>query len=443
MAALSGCAVAPDTTPVALDVPAAWTSAADTPAAGLAVDTAWWRSFGNPELDALIGEALVANPDLAAARQRIARAAAIARGARADLYPVVDASASASRSWQGRDRASNGFRAGFDASYEADLWGLGRAGVTASEADLAAAGFDRQALGQGLAAEVAATYFQYLSLGDRLDRAQRVLGIAERILTVVEAKATAGAASGLELAQQRGAVASLRASLPDLARSRAETANALAALVGTHPGRLGIAARTLEGITLPEVAPGLPSEILVRRPDIRRAEAQLAAARADVAAARAAMLPAVRLTGSAGYASDALADLFDPAGFLASLAAGIVAPVFDAGRLEAQRDATAARAAELAETYRGAVIAAFRDVESALAAIRYLAEAEAAQQVATAEARRANDLAEIRYRAGAVEFLTVLETQRSLFQQEEALAQTRYARLAAAVGLYKALGGGW
>lgn len=442
--ALAACAAAAPEAPVAVDVPAAWTADPGTaPTSAVPADGRWWAAFGSAELERLVARAIEANADLAASRERVAQAAARVRAAGAALAPALDAAAGASRDWRGGGRPADGFRAALDASYEVDLWGLGRAGVRAGEARLLASGFDRRALELGLAAEVATAYFQHLSLSDRLGRERRLLATAERVLDLVETKARLGAASGLELAQQRAAVASIRASIPELARLQAETANGLALLLGAPAGTVAVEGGTLAAVAPPAVAPGLPSDLLLRRPDIRSAEAALAAARADVAAARAAMLPSIRLTGSAGYASDALSSLFSPAGFLAGLAAGIAAPVFDAGRLAAGRDEAEAGARELAEAYRGAVLASFRDVEDALAATRLLAEAEAAQRVAAEEARTAFGLAETRYRAGAVDFLSVLETQQSLLRQEEALDRIALSRLLAAVGLYKALGGGW
>jgi multidrug efflux system outer membrane protein len=441
---LAGCATQPAVEHPEVPVPDSWTRTVGQPApAGQQAD--WWNRFGSPELSRLVTAAREANPDLAAAAHRIAQAAALVRVAGAGLYPAVEAAGSGSRNWRGEggSRTADSVRAVFEASYEVDLWGRNRLGVEAALAERIASEYDREAVALSLSAEVATAYFQYLSLGDRIGRTGRILATAERVLALVEQQEALGVASALELAQQRAAVASLRATLPQLERQRAETRNALAALLGRAPGDLRIEAASLDSVEVPPVAAGLPSTLLERRPDLRSREAALAAARADVDAARAALLPSIRLTGSAGFASDALSGLFSPAGMLASLAAGLTAPIFDAGRLAGARDVALAREAELVEAYRGAVIDAFRDVEDALAAIEYLAATEEAQRAAAGEARRAYELAEARYRAGVVSFLTVLETQRTLFQQEDTLEQTRLARLDAAVGLYRALGGGW
>src|SRR5690606_22235385 len=217
-----------------------------------------------------------------------------------------------------------------------------------------------------------------------------------------------------------------------------------AVLLGLAPQELELPpAGSLGAVAVPRLEPGLPAELLQRRPDIRRAEADLVAANADVHAARAALFPSIRLTGGAGFASAALSSLFDVGGSFYDLVSGLTAPIFDAGRLRAGHELAKAREEELVHRYRAAIVAAFREVEDALAAAKYLAETEAAQREALAQARTAYDLAEVQYRAGAVDFMTVLDAQRTLFQAEDTLLQTRLARLNAAVALFKALGGGW
>ena len=424
-------------------LPATWNGVVEASAPAAAISREWWQSFGSAELTALIARAHQSNPDLAASLHRIARATAQARAAGAGLYPTVDSAGGGSRSWRGEGSPGNGFQGNFDASYELDLWGGNRARLNAADALQLATTYDRDTAALSLSAEVATAYFQYLNLNDRLDNARRILDIAERVLELVVRQQELGAASGLEIAQQRGTVASLRANIPTLEQRRDETLNALAQLLGTTPGDVAIRTASLDAVELPAVTPGLPSDLLRRRPDLRSAEAELLAAAADVEAARAAMMPSIRLTGGAGFSSTELSSLFSPAGFLSNLASGIAAPILDGGRLRAQRDQANAGEAESFEVYRSAIIAAFRDVEDALAAVEHLAEIEAAQQEAFAEAERAYNLAEIRYRAGATDFLTLLDAQRNLFQQEDSLEQTRLARLTAVVALYKALGGGW
>lgn len=440
--ALAACSTVslPDTTPAT--APAGWTNAAPA-AAPTVVSPEWWSAYGSGELRDLVATALRNNPDLAASRHRIEAARARARAAGAGLLPSLGASGGGSRNWPGEGPARDSFRGALDVAYEVDLWGGERAAASGAETGALATRFDRDAAALSLSAEVASTYFQYLNLADRIANTREILAIAEQVLTLVERQEELGAASGLEVAQQRGAVASLRATLVALEQRRAETRNALAQLLGTTADRVTIRAASLDEVRLPEVTPGLPSELLTRRPDLRSAEAAIAGAEADVQAARAAMLPAIRLTAGSGASSAQLSSLFSPAGLLTNLASGLAAPIFDGGRLRANRDAAVSGQAQAMEQYRSAVIAAFRDVEDALAAATHLRDIEDAQRRAFEEAETAYGIAEARYRAGRTDFLALLDAQRTLSQQEDALEQTRLGRLNATAALYKALGGGW
>lgn len=448
--ALGACSLIPDFEPPAVETPQSWMSAgaeAETrPAEPPPAD--WWRAFGNEELARLVERAQANSPDLAAAAARVAQASATRRAAASTLLPSVGGSASGSRSGQdldtfgtGADRVS--WRGVIDASYEIDFWGRNRAGAIAAEASELASVFDRETVLLTLSSEVAAVWLQYLALEDRIDVAQASLDNARTVLELIETQVNLGAISPLELAQQRSNIAGIEATLSELRQQRARTLNALTLLLGEPPGDVAVASEGLSAVRLPTVEPGLPSALLARRPDIARAEAQLLAANADIGAARAAWFPSIGLTGQAGFGSTALASLFEPASALYTLAGSITAPIFSGGRLDAEYDRARARYDELVANYRGAVLAGFRDVEDALAGARYLAEVEAAQQEAAAQAAEAFRLAETQYRAGAVDFLTVLDAQRSLFSAEDALVRARLARLDAAVSLYRALGGGW
>jgi outer membrane protein, multidrug efflux system len=260
---------------------------------------------------------------------------------------------------------------------------------------------------------------------------------------LVEAQSRIGTVSNLELVQQRAAIASQRAAIPALRVSERQLLNALALLLGQLPESFSVSGQTLADVMLPSVAPGLPASLLERRPDLRRAESDLRANGFDMAAAQAARLPSLQLTASGGTASSALGDLFDSGTFFSNIAASLTAPLFLGNRLEAQEQAVRARRMELAENYQQSVLSAFRDVEDALTAqaqnrIQY----DFAQEsyVQSAEAYR---LAELRYRAGTVNFQTVLNAQTTVIQAQEALIQSNLSRLLAVVSLTKALGGGW
>jgi len=460
---LAGCDMRTAYRQPVLNLPAAFAQPA-APEASVWPAADWWRGFGSPELDGLVRAAELGNLDLAASAQRVLAAEAQARIAGAPLLPTLDGGLDASRrrtfgggsggntqvAGLGNVAGTGGgassrasYAASLSAGYEIDFWGRNRAGRDSAQASLAASRFDRETVALTVVSGVANTYLQVLSLRDRLAIAEANLAIAERVLAVVEARATGGAASPLELAQQRSVVFQQRSAIPPLVRQEREARAALAQLLGLPPEGFDIAGRGLAGLTAPAIAPGLPSELLARRPDIRRAEAQLAAAHADVAAARAAMLPGVRLTGSAGLSSSDLSVLLDSRSLLLNLAAGLTQPIFDGGRLAGQRDVSLARRQELVETYRSAVLTALIDVENALGALGNLAEQQGLQGQVVQQAQLALQLAEARYRAGAEDLLTVLDAQRTLYQAQDQYGQLDLARLQASVGLYRALGGGW
>jgi NodT family efflux transporter outer membrane factor (OMF) lipoprotein len=264
-----------------------------------------------------------------------------------------------------------------------------------------------------------------------------------------------GAASALDLAGQRTAVLAQRASIPPLELQERQTLFALAVLLGRPPqgfnagsnAEIGAAGSTvavnLADLTVPRVAPGLPADLLTRRPDLASAEAQLGAANASVAAARAALLPEIQLTGSSGLASNVLLNFLNAPTATWVLGATLAQTIFDGGRLRSQVDVAASRERELIASYRKSILAALADVESALAAGSRTADQELLQQQVVEQARLALRLAEIRYREGVDDLLTILVAQRALFQAEDQLAQVHLSRLQASVDLFKALGGGW
>jgi NodT family efflux transporter outer membrane factor (OMF) lipoprotein len=442
---LAGCAGIGKPPAAAPGVPQAFTEPAVADASAPAQD--WWNAFGSPELSSLIAAALAANPDLAIAAERVRQSEAQVRVAGASLFPALNLGAGGSRretridggSWE-RSDASN---ATLSASYEVDLWGKNASGVRSAEAALRASRYDRETVRLTLLAGVANGYFQVLSLRGRLAIARQNLAIAERVFKVVDARARNGAVSALDLARQQAAVLAQRAALPPLELQERQTLFALAILIGRAPEGFNTDAPALIGLSVPRVAPGLPAQLLLRRPDLASAEAQLAAANANVAVARAALLPGISLTGSAGLASDVLLNFLNAPTSALSIGASLLQPIFNGGRLRAQVDVAASRERELVENYRKAVLAALADVEGALAAGSRGAEQESLQERVLAEARRALTLAEVRYREGADDLLSVLDAQRTLFQAEDQLAQIRLARMQASVGLFKALGGAW
>ncbi len=442
-AGIGGGRPVPPTGPPAM--PLAWAEAGAADA--IALTREWWRGFGSAELSALIDSALAASPDLAIAAERIRQAEAQVRIAGATLFPVLNFSAGTgrreSRPEGGRWSGENSSSASLGASYEIDLWGRIAAGVRAAESSLDASRFDREAVRLTVIAGVASGYFQVLSLRGRIVIARENLVIAERVYNVVDARVRNGVAGALDLARQRAAVLGLRASLPPLEVQERQILYALAILAGRPPEGFDAAGTNVNALTVPRVAPGLPAALLARRPDLASAEAQLAAANANVAVARAALLPAISLTGSAGLASTTLVNFLNAPTALLSIGAALLQPIFEGGRLRGQVDTASSRERELAEVYRRFIFAALADVEGALAAGSRSADQEALQAQVAEQARIALRLAEVRYREGVDDLLTVLDAQRTLFQAEDQLAQVRLARLQAALALFKALGGGW
>jgi len=260
---------------------------------------------------------------------------------------------------------------------------------------------------------------------------------------VVDVRVRNGAASALDLSRQLAGVLSLRASIPPLELQERQTLYALAILVGRPPEGFDAAGASVTALAVPRVAPGLPADLITRRPDLASAEAQLDSANANVAAARAALLPGIQLTGSAGLASNVLLNFLNSPTATVALGASLVQTIFDGGRLTGQVDVAASRERELVENYRRSILAALADVESALASGSRTADQEALQAQVVDQSRIALRLAEIRYREGVDDLLTVLDAQRTLFQAEDQLAQIRLSRLQASIDLFKALGGGW
>jgi multidrug efflux system outer membrane protein len=426
------------------DVPAAWEQPFDE-SAPIWPSPDWWQGFESAELNGVIGEVMAGNLDLAAAEQRIVQADARVRVAGSALLPGVDAGFGASRGGEVGDADSfgNSFGADFGASYAVDFWGRNRANLTAAEAGRTATRADRETVALTAVSGAANTYFQLLSLRQRLAIAELNLEIAESVLEVTEARVRNGIATPLELTQQLGTIAGQRAVLPQLEQQVLETRAALALLTGRPPEGFDVAGDSLDTIATPDVAPGLPSDLLLRRPDLVAAEADLIAANANLTVARAALFPSISLTAGGGLSSDTLIGLLRDAALGVSIGAGLSQTIFDAGARRAQSEAAEAAELETLANYRGTVIAAFADVEIALGNIANLAEQEIYEIEQTAQAQRAFEIISARYREGVADYLALLDAQRTLYQATDSLGQIKLARLQAVVALYQALGGGW
>ena len=409
----------------------------------------WYRGFGSEELDRLIDLAVDNNNDLAAARERVLQADARARQAGAAILPSVDANANANflagHSAQGSGHELD-WLATLSASYEVDFWGKNRATAHAAALEAAASLADRDTVALTILGGVADEYFQVLALRERIAIARSNRDNAQQVLKIVQLRLDAGVATPVDLASQKAALDAAEIALGDLEQSEVEARAALALLLAHMPENFDIEGHSLDPLTEPAVAAGLPSELLTRRPDVVMAEANLRAADADLTAARAAMLPSLTLTAAAGVQNPALpATVLTIAGAGPSLAlaANLTQPIFNHGKLRARRDEAAARERELLAGYRSAVLAALVDVEKALSALQHLDAQRDFESGNLAESERAFEGARLRYEKGSGDFLTLLESQRMLFTARDQFTQYRLARLEGLIALCKALGGGW
>ncbi|RJS94293.1 efflux transporter outer membrane subunit [Salinisphaera sp. Q1T1-3] len=449
-------AVAPDQYRAGDDQPSVWPSAT------------WWQNFDSPELDRLMGQARRANYDIAAAAARVAQADAQIRVSGASLLPSLNAQGTASRNYQaGSDRsnsislpngnggtttttlgsggstASNNYQATLSASYELDFWGQNLSNLKSAKQAALASRYDAATVALSTEASVASTYFTIVATQDRLKIAQDNLATARDLLKALQAQLQVGIANALDVAQQETQVANQQAAIPPLRQQLQQNINALAVLLGQPPAALNIRIADPSALTVPTIAAGLPATLLTRRPDIAQARAQLAGARYDVSSAKAALFPSFDLTAQGGWQNALLGGLFDPVNEFYSLAGNITQPIFQGGALRGQLAVSRARYAELLADYQSTVINAFEDVDNALTDVRQTTEQEKRQAHAVALAQRALDISRARLREGITDVTTVLDTEQTLFSARDTLAQTRQARLNAAVSLYQALGGGW
>ncbi len=417
-----------------------------------AIPDAWWKLFGDPNLDRLVDEALGANQDLAAAAARVEEARALAGFARAEQFPQIDANGGASRTRfsnasgqfpPGVPLEFDSFRTTVGISYEFDFWGRYRRATEAARAELLATEEGQRNVRLALASEIATAWFDLLSFDAQLAIARDTLGTRGESVRLQSARYDAGTISELELAQAQSEVASTEATVPALHRAIRQTENRLNVLLGRIGGSIDHAGSSLESPTLPEVPVGLPSQLLVRRPDLVAAEQRLIAADARIGIARAAYFPSISLTGYAGSESTALADLFGSGTGIWQAALGVLQPIWNAGRTRRQVEAATAREHQAEAVYQKSIQTAFAEVEDALVARSTGIEEREARARQVEALGRARNLADIRYDAGESSYFEVLDAQRSQFLAQITWTQVRRDELLAAVALFKALGGGW
>jgi len=409
----------------------------------------WWRGLNDPLLSELMDQALEASPDLrkAQARLREARARRVVAGAA--QYPSVSASGSARRNQStgntGTGATGNQFSAGFDASWELDVFGGVRRGVEAAEADHESSEASLGDTQVSLVAEVARSYFEVRSLQIRLGIARSNLASQTETLQLTEFRAQAGLVSSQDVEQARSNREQTLALIPSLETSLAEAEHRLDVLLGQVPGSFH--ARLAKGGELPampsQVAVGIPADTLRQRPDVRVAERKLAAETARVGVAEAARYPSFKFSGSIGVEALTQASIGNGTSAFYSLLGGITAPIFYGGRLRAQVEVQDAVREQALVAYEQAVLGALQEVENALVALAQNRDRAEALRRAVEAARNAALLARQRYGAGVIDFQSVLETERSVLSLEDSLASTRADGVFALIRLYKALGGGW
>src|SRR5258706_11847441 len=449
-AVLAGCAAQPKYERPPVDLPQAWKESAPRFAAA----GRWWRIYADPTLDKLVEEALAQNADVSLAVARVDEARALLGVAQHQLGPVVDATFDRSRSRSSTatgllppsiPRERNDYPASLNVSFELDLWGRLSSAAGAARAELLASEAARDTVRLALASQAARSYFALGALDARVELTRRTVGLRDDALKLQRRRSETGLISDFELRQLEAEAAAVRTQLPPLERDRDTEEAALAVLLGRSPRAIfeGAVSRAPAGMELLGTAlpDGMPSELLLRRPDLVEAEQRLVAANARIAAARAAMFPSIVLTGFLGSESAALAGLFSGPAGIWSLAAALTQPIFAAGRLEAETEAAQARERQAIAQYQRAIQIAFREVRDALTTqtrARESFEAESQRVKALSDTLR---LARLRYEHGLASQLDVLDSERGLLAAEMARIEALRAQRASIADLYKALGG--
>jgi len=411
----------------------------------------WWRMFGDPALDDFEQRALSKNQDLKAELARIEQSRAILRVAGADRLPNVTLDPSFNRTRYSPNaglafpiKEASDIRVPVNVSWEIDLWGRVRRSVEAANLDAQAAAANFEAVRLLLHADVAANYFRLRALDLEIGTLTRGIELRGRELEIFTARLQAGDATDLDLARAQTELATAQAELSSLARIRSQVQSSLAVLVGEGASSFQLAAQTNEALVEPpQVSAGLPAELLERRPDVARAERELAASNARIGVAEAAFFPRLFLTGFAGFESKELGNLFDADSNIWSIGPSLSLPIFQGGRNRANLELRRAAFEEGVAVYRQSVLVAFKEVQDALSDIRLLSEQNEATGRAMVAARRAAELAHTRYDSGFVGYIDVIDSERTALVVERAAAQVAGLRFAAAVSLVKALGGGW
>jgi multidrug efflux system outer membrane protein len=453
---LAGCTVGPDYERPAGGAPAAWKEPGPwkeaAPRDAIAKGS-WWELFGDPLLNDLETRAAAANQDLKAAVARVAQARSIARLTESQFYPTISLDPSAARTRFAEDRpvsptagrtayTANDFRIPVDLSYEIDVWGRVRRSAEAATAmaEASVAGYETVRL--TLHADVAASYFALRSIDSERSVLRRTMELRREALRLAQTRLRLGAGNELDVSRAETELTTAEAESIGLERRRDEIEHALAVLTGRAPSELSVPEKPLD-LAPPVIPAGLPSELLERRPDVAEAERRMAAGNAEIGIATAAYYPSFRLTAMGGFESSDLSSLFSWKNHIWSLGAAAAGSLFQGGATTADVERARGRYEEGVAIYRRHLLVAFQEVEDGLSGLRVLSQQAEAQSRAVASARKTADLSTMRYNAGLVSYLEVVDAERTALQSERLATQIQGQRLVTSVFLIKALGGGW
>jgi len=466
LASLSaGCMVGPNYERPAIDMPARWSEAPQASRPAATEPSRWWTAFADPELDSLVERASRANLDVGIAEARIREARANRGIAAAPLWPSVTAAGSYTRSLQSDNTSgssTNGSQSGapfgrfnnqptdmyqlnFDSSWEVDLFGGTRRSVEAAQASLEASYFDLGDVLLTLLGDVARNYIELRGFQSQLDIARSNLAAQEDTLSLTRARYQGGLASDLDVARAEAQVETTASQIPTLDTSYKDAVHRLGVLLGEAPGALLDELASTRPIPVADAAipSGLPSDLLRQRPDIRRAERQLASATAQIGVATSDLYPKFSLVGSAGLESLKTSNFFSEGSKLWSIGPSITWPIFQGGQIVATIEVRNAQEQQALLTYRKTILTALEDVENAIVAYTQEHDRREALAAAVTSNQRAVDLATVLYTRGLSDFLNVIDAQRNLFQAQSDLAQSETNASTDLVALHKALGGGW
>lgn len=467
---LSSCVQGKDYQRPMVEVPDGWSRMTNTTDTSIASahqpEAEWWKAFQNEELSGLIEQALQQNHDVKRALARVLEGRASVMSATAGLYPQMNLSSSYSNIAVSKNTlAGLGLATGqqsgpkvfatpgttfdlwnsaLDLRWEMDFWGRIRRGREAAVADAQAIEQDARAVALTLVSDVGQSYFRIRELDEQLDIAKRTLDVRQEYLDIIQKRASVGLASDLDVKRTEVLVAEAAGLIPDLARTRALETHRLEVLTGMSPGSLDLQSKPLRTVVIqPNIPVGLPSQLLERRPDILQAEATLIASNARIGQARAYFFPTLSITGQGGLQSAEFSNWFTGNSSNYSIGPSIILPIFQGGTNLARLDSAESRYVQMLESYQQTILLAFREVADVLTSLRARAEQLARQREQLSAAQEAVRLADIRYRTGLVNYLDVLDAQRTELAAETQLVLTERTRLTDMVSLFKALGGGW